>query len=81
MRPYVVGKPNPLVMRTALNAIDAHSEESVMIGDNMDTDITMGLGSGLKTVLVLSGVTRREDVERYSYGPTHVVESVAEITP
>ena len=81
VRPYFVGKPNPLMMRTALNAIDAHSEESVMIGDNMDTDIIMGLESGLETVLVLSGVTWREDIERYSYGPTHVVESVAEITP
>ncbi len=81
VRPYFVGKPNPLMMRTALNAIDAHSEESVMIGDNMDTDIIMDLESGLETVLVLSGVTRCEDIERYSYGPTHVVESVAEITP
>ena len=81
VRPYFVGKPNPLMMRTALNAIVAHSEESVMIGDNMDTDIIMGLESGLETVLVLSGVTRREDIERYSYAPTHVVESVAEITP
>jgi NagD protein len=79
--PYFVGKSNPLMMRTALNAIDAHSEDSVMIGDNMNTDIIMGLESGLETVLVLSGVTRREDVERYSYGPTRVVESVAEILP
>jgi NagD protein len=69
-------------MRTALNAIDAHSEDSVMIGDNMNTDIIMGLESGLETVLVLSGVTRHaDDVGRYSYGPTRVVESVAEITP
>src|ERR671917_1794132 len=81
VRPYFVGKPNPLMMRTALNAIDAHSEDSVMIGDNMDTDIIMGLESGLETVLVLSGVTGHDDVERYSYGPTRVVESVAEITP
>ena len=81
VRPYFVGKPNPLMMRTALNAIDAHSEDSVMIGDNMNTDIIMGLESGLETVLVLSGVTRHADVGRYSYGPTHVVESVAEITP
>ncbi len=81
VRPYFVGKPNPLMMRTALNAIDAHSEDSVMIGDNMDTDIIMGLESGLETVLVLSGVTRHDDVGRYSYGPTRVVESVAEITP
>jgi NagD protein len=81
VRPYFVGKPNPLMMRTALNAIDAHSEDSVMIGDNMDTDIIMGLESGLETVLVLSGVTRHADVGRYSYGPTRVVESVAKITP
>jgi NagD protein len=81
VRPYFVGKPNPLMMRTALNAIDAHSEDSVMIGDNMDTDIIMGLESGLETVLVLSGVTGHADVERYSYGPTRVVESVAQITP
>ena len=81
VRPYFVGKPNPLMMRTALNAIDAHSEDSVMIGDNMDTDIIMGIESGLETVLVLSGVTRHADVGRYSYGPTRVVESVAEISP
>ena len=81
VRPYFVGKPNPLMMRTALNAIDAHSEDSVMIGDNMDTDIIMGLESGLETVLVLSGVTRHADVGQYSYGPTRVVESVAEISP
>lgn len=81
VRPYFVGKPNPLMMRTALNAIDAHSEESVMIGDNMDTDIIMGLESGLETVLVLSGVTSHADIERYSYGPTRIVESVAELMP
>ncbi len=79
VRPYFVGKPNPLMMRTALNAIDAHSEDSVMVGDNMETDVIMGIESGLETILVLSGVTRREDVERYSYGPTQIVGSVAEI--
>jgi NagD protein len=81
VKPYVVGKPNPLMMRTALNANDAHSEESVMIGDNMDTDVIMGLESGLETILVLSGVTRREDVQRYSYAPTRVLDSVADIEP
>ena len=81
VKPYFVGKPNPLMMRTALNAIDAHSEDSVMIGDNMDTDVIMGLESGLETILVLSGVTRREDVARYSYGPSRIVDSVAEISP
>nr|WP_051590083.1 HAD-IIA family hydrolase [Rubrobacter radiotolerans] len=81
VRPYFVGKPNPLMMRTALNAIDAHSEESVMIGDNMDTDVIMGLESGLETILVLSGVTSRADVERYSYGPSRILDSVADIMP
>ena len=63
VKPYFVGKPNPLMMRTALNAIDAHSEDSVMIGDNMDTDVIMGLESGLETILVLLGVTRRDNVQ------------------
>ena len=81
VRPYFVGKPNPLMMRTALNAIDAHSEDSVMIGDNMDTDVTMGLESGLETILVLSGVTGRADMDRYSYAPSRVLDSVAEIMP
>ena len=81
VKPYVVGKPNPLMMRTALNAIDAHSEDSVMIGDNMDTDVIMGLESGLETILVLSGVTRRDDVQRYSYAPTRILDSVADIEP
>ena len=81
VKPYFVGKPNPLMMRTALNAIDAHSEDSVMIGDNMDTDVIMGLESGLETILVLSGVTGHSDMERYSYGPTRVLDSVAEIMP
>lgn len=79
--PYFIGKPNPLMMRTALNTIDAHSEESVMVGDNMDTDVVTGLESGMETILVLSGVTQRADVERYPYRPTHIVESVAEIRP
>jgi NagD protein len=79
VRPYFVGKPNPLMMRTALRTLGAHSEESVMIGDRMDTDIVGGTESGLETILVLTGVTRREDVDRFPYRPTHVVESVAEI--
>ncbi len=78
-RPYFIGKPNPLMMRIALNAIDAHSEESAMIGDNMDTDIISGLESGMETILVLSGVTKRASVDSFPYRPTHIVESVADI--
>ncbi len=79
VKPYFIGKPNPLMMRTALNTIDAHSEESVMVGDRMDTDIAAGTESGLETILVLTGVTRREDVERFPYRPTRIYESVADI--
>ena len=79
VKPYFVGKPNPLMMRTALRTIEAHSEESVMIGDRMDTDIVAGTESGLRTILVLSGVTKREEVERFPYRPTWIMESVADI--
>lgn len=77
--PYYIGKPNPLIMRTALRTLGAHSEDSVMVGDRMDTDILVGTESGLDTILVLTGVTRREDIQRYPYRPTHIYSSVAEI--
>lgn len=81
VKPYFVGKPNPLMMRTALNTIDAHSEESVMVGDNIDTDIVAGTESGLETILVLSGVTVRSMIDRHPYRPTRIVDSVADIMP
>ena len=55
--PYFVGKPNPLMMRSGLNALGGHSETTAMIGDRMDTDVVAGLEAGLHTILVLSGVT------------------------
>jgi NagD protein len=79
VKPYYIGKPNPLMMRTALRKLSAHSENSVMIGDRMDTDIIAGLESGLRTILVLTGVTAREQVERFPYRPTWIHESVADI--
>lgn len=79
VRPYYVGKPNPLMMRTALRTLAAHSENSVMIGDRMDTDIIAGLESGLRTLLVLTGVTSHEQVEHFPYRPTWIRESVADI--
>jgi len=79
--PFFVGKPNPLMMRTALNYLGVHSENTVMIGDRMDTDIVAGVESGMETILVLTGVTRREQVARYPYQPTRIAESVAEIEP
>jgi NagD protein len=77
--PYFVGKPNPLMMRTALNALQAHSETTAMIGDRMDTDIVAGLEAGMETILVLSGVTTREEAERFSYRPSRIVDSVADL--
>lgn len=79
--PFFVGKPNPLMMRTALNYLGVHSENTVMIGDRMDTDMVAGVESGMETVLVLSGVTHREEVQRYPYQPTRIVDSVADIQP
>lgn len=79
--PFFIGKPNPVMMRTALNYLDVHSEDTIMVGDRMDTDIIGGVQSGLETILVLTGVTRPEDVKRFPYQPTRIVESVAEIEP
>ena len=81
VQPYYIGKPNPLIMRTALRTLDAHSEDSVMVGDRMDTDIIMGIESGLETSLVLTGGTTSAAVARFPYQPTRVVESVADLEP
>ncbi len=77
--PYFVGKPNPLMVRSALNALDAHSEVSGVIGDRMDTDVKSGLEAGMFTVLVLTGSTAADEVGRYPYRPSLVVDSVAEL--
>jgi NagD protein len=77
--PYFVGKPNPLMMRSALNALGAHSESTTMIGDRMDTDVVAGLEAGLETILVLSGVTTRGEADRFPYRPSRIVDSVAEL--
>jgi len=80
VEPYFVGKPNPLMMRSALNALEAHSETTAMIGDRMDTDIVSGLEAGMQTILVLSGVTTtREEAERFPYRPSRIVDSVADL--
>jgi NagD protein len=79
VKPYFVGKPNPLMMREALRAIDAHSESTVMIGDRMDTDVVAGIEAGLQTILVLSGITTRQEAERFPFLPTRIVESVADL--
>jgi NagD protein len=79
VEPYYVGKPNPLMMRSALNAIDAHSESTAMIGDRMDTDVISGLEAGLETILVLTGLTSRDDAERHPYRASRIVDSIADL--
>lgn len=79
VKPYFVGKPNPLMIRSALRFLGAHSEETVMVGDRMDTDIVAGMESGMETILVLTGVTREDEVTRFPYRPARVLPSVADI--
>jgi NagD protein len=77
--PYFVGKPNPMMFRSALNQIEAHSETTVMVGDRMDTDVVAGIEAGLETILVLTGSTRKEDIDRYPYRPARVLDSIADV--
>jgi NagD protein len=79
VEPFFIGKPNPLMVRTALNYLGVHSEETIIVGDRMDTDIIGGVQNGMDSILVLTGVTKHEQIERYSYIPTYVYDSVAEI--
>ena len=77
--PYYIGKPNPMMFRSALNQIDAHSESTAMVGDRMDTDIVAGIEAGLLTYLVLTGSTRRDEVNAFPFRPNHVIDSVADL--
>ena len=76
---YFVGKPNPLMMRTGLRILGVHSEDAVMIGDRMDTDMVAGIETGLYTALVLSGVTDRTDIKKFPYRPQLVLNGVGDI--
>ncbi len=77
--PYFIGKPNPLMMRIALKKLGCHREETVIIGDRMETDILSGLESEIDTVLVLSGVSSKNTIKRFAYSPTLILEGVKEI--
>ncbi|WP_290216859.1 HAD-IIA family hydrolase [Corynebacterium atrinae] len=77
--PYYIGKPNPVMMRSALNVIGAHSERAVMIGDRMDTDVKSGLEAGMRTILVRSGISDDSEVSRYPYRPTRIADSIADV--
>ena len=78
-RAYFCGKPNPLMMRTGLRLLHCHSDEAVMVGDRMDTDVISGLESGMSTVLVLSGVSSEETLKTYGYRPSAVLNGVGDI--
>lgn len=76
---YYVGKPNPLMMRTGLNMLGVHSQEAVMIGDRMDTDIQAAMESGLDSVLVLTGVSTRQIAASFPYRPRLILEGISDI--
>ena len=77
--PYVVGKPNPMMFRSAMNKIGAHSETTAMIGDRMDTDIVAGIEAGLHTVLVLTGISDQAEIEKYPFRPDEILDGVFEL--
>ncbi len=77
--PFFIGKPSPLMMRMALRYLGSHSQETFMVGDRMDTDIVGGVESGMQTILVLSGVTKKADLKFYGYQPKYIFNHVGEI--
>ncbi len=78
-QPYFVGKPNPFMMRSALDRLGVRASDAIMVGDRMDTDVVAGLELGLVTALVLTGVTQREDIDRFPFRPNHVIERLADL--
>ena len=76
---YFIGKPNPLMLRHGLRKLGCHSEDIAFVGDRMDTDIIAGIESNVDTILVLSGVTKKEDIGNFPYRPKYVVDGVGDI--
>ncbi len=79
--PYIVGKPNPMMFRSALNQIGAHSHNTVMIGDRMDTDVVAGMEAGLHTILVMTGISDPAEIEKFPFRPDEILDSVADLLP
>jgi NagD protein len=77
--PYIVGKPNPMMFRSAMNRIGAHSENTGMIGDRMDTDVVAGIEAGLHTILVMTGISDEREIAKYPFRPDEVLDSVADL--
>ena len=78
---YYIGKPNPLMMRHGLKLLGTSTEDTVIIGDRMDTDIVAGIEADIDTVLVLSGVTSRETLQQFPYQPHYILNGVGELVP
>ncbi len=81
LKPYIVGKPNALIMTIARKKLGVHPEDTIMLGDRMDTDIIGGMEAGMQTCLVLSGVSSRESIKMFPYKPDYIFDSVADIYP
>ena len=77
--PFFVGKPNPIMLRYGLNKIGAHSGDTSIVGDRMDTDILAGVETGLTTHLVLTGSTKRDEIVRFPFRPEYVHDSIADV--
>ncbi len=77
--PYIVGKPNPMMFRSALNKIGAHSENTGMIGDRMDTDVVAGIEAGLHTILVLTGISDEAEINKYPFRPSEIIGGVVDL--
>lgn len=77
--PYFVGKPNPLMMRQALKRLECRREETFIVGDRMDTDIVAGIEAEIDTILLLSGVTSRDELIEYAYQPGFVLDGIGDI--
>lgn len=77
--PYIVGKPNPMMFRSAMNKINAHSETTGMIGDRMDTDVVAGIEAGLHTILVLTGIADDNEIAKYPFRPNEILNSIADL--
>ncbi len=76
---YFTGKPNPIMMRTALHKLGCRREDTVIVGDRMDTDVISGIEAGIETILVLTGVTSEDDLKQFAYRPHYVFSSVGDI--
>jgi NagD protein len=79
LKAFSVGKPSPVMMRAARKELGLATDETIMIGDTMETDILGGVAMGYRTALVLTGSTRREDLSRYAYRPDFILNSIADL--